>query len=293
MRSMAGTIACGAAVHLEDERRRPRVDLVARHAPQLLAVALVERRRRTTVAVQVVPDDDERVAVQRRRRALAELVAHALVAEVLLPEQLAVHVVGVEAERLEVGEDVLAVGDRRARRPRAVVDVRRFVRLLLARDPLPDGLSRLAIDRHDDEAMHAARLQAAARRVLRVAGDADGNRGRHEEAIAPDDRRRRSAAGNLHLPADVLAFRSTRAADWRSGDAVGVRAAPLRPVAARRRRSAPGRRGQRDDGDDGRHECGEPGVSTARVSGTRSPSGSVGGSSCHRRSVRSSRTGSV
>jgi hypothetical protein len=101
-------------------------------APQLLARGLVERDHVRRL-IEMIPDDDERVAVEDRRRSFAELVAHLLVAEVGLPDQLAVHVVGVEAARFEVGEKVRAVGDRRARGPRAVVLVRRFVRLFLAR----------------------------------------------------------------------------------------------------------------------------------------------------------------
>ena len=42
-RRMAGTMTCAPSVHLEDERRGPGVDFLARHAPQFLAVALVER----------------------------------------------------------------------------------------------------------------------------------------------------------------------------------------------------------------------------------------------------------
>ena len=101
----------GAAVDLQDERRRPGIDFVAGDAPQFLAVALVDRRHEGSVTVEVVPDDDQRVAVQRRGGPFAELVAHTLVAEVLLPEQLAVHVVGVQPERLEIREEGLTVGD--------------------------------------------------------------------------------------------------------------------------------------------------------------------------------------
>ena len=63
----------------------------------------------------VIPLDDDPVAVQDRRLPFAELLAHLLVAEIFLPEQLAVHVVGVEPERVEEGVDALAVGDRRRR----------------------------------------------------------------------------------------------------------------------------------------------------------------------------------
>ena len=76
----------------------------------------------------VIPDHDEVVPVEGGRGALAELVAHLLVAEVLLPDGRSVHVVGIEPERLEEREHVLPVGGGRARGPRAVVGVRRLVR---------------------------------------------------------------------------------------------------------------------------------------------------------------------
>ena len=100
-------------------------------------VRLVERDDERPALV--IPDARRGIAVQHRRRALAELVAHLLVAEVLLPDELAVHVVGVEPLRLERRDDVLAVGDRRARRPGAVVLMRALVRRRLARGLLPDA----------------------------------------------------------------------------------------------------------------------------------------------------------
>jgi len=100
-----------ATVDLEHEWCGPRVDLLARRTPQFLAIALVERCDER-LATQVIPDDNERVAVERWRRAFAKRVAHLLVAEILLPEQLPVHVVGIEPERLKVGVDTLAIRDR-------------------------------------------------------------------------------------------------------------------------------------------------------------------------------------
>ena len=69
--------------------------------------------------------------------ALAELVAHLLVAEIVLPEQLAVHVVGVQPARVEGRVDALAVGERRGRGVGAVLLVRRLVRRVLARRLAP------------------------------------------------------------------------------------------------------------------------------------------------------------
>src|SRR6185436_35878 len=95
----------------------------------------------------LIPNDHQAVVVQHWRTALTELVAHQLVAEIFLPEQLAVHVVDVHALRLEPREYALAVGDRRARCPCAVVLMARFVRRVLSRDPFPDGLAGTPIDR--------------------------------------------------------------------------------------------------------------------------------------------------
>ncbi len=120
----AGRDDLRAALVLDDERRGPGVDLVALHAPDLVAGRLVERDDERLALV--VPDDDEVRPWSDRRRALAELVAHLLVAEILLPHQLAVHVVGVEPLRLERRDDVLAVGDRGARGEGAVVLMRAF-----------------------------------------------------------------------------------------------------------------------------------------------------------------------
>src|SRR5262249_41920642 len=134
----------------------------------------------------------------------AELVAHPLLAERLLPEQRAVHVVDEHALRFEPGVDALAVGDGGARRVRAVLGMRGFVWLLLDGRALPDGLAGLAIDREHDEAMSIARRDAAARLMRCGARQPDRYSGEQKEAVAPDDRRGGSAAGHLHFPADVL-----------------------------------------------------------------------------------------
>ncbi len=221
-----------AAVVLDDQRRRPGVDLLARLPPQLLAVALVERGNER-LAVEVIPDDDDGVAVQRRRGALAELVAHALVAEILLPQERAVHVEGIEAEGFEVGVQPLAVGERRTRRPRAVVGVGSLVRFGFSHDALPHGLAGLPIERHDDEPVHAPLRLRPARRVLRVAGDADWHGGGHVDAVAPDDRRRVSAARDRSFPLDIRGWRPSRRQVLLSRDSGTVRTTPLRPVGGR------------------------------------------------------------
>ena len=104
---MPGTITCarpsrsstsGVAQVSISSRRLP---------PDLLAGLRVEhddeRSRR------VIPHDDQAIAVQRWRAALAELLAHPLVAEIVLPQRRAVHVVGVEAARFERRDQNLAV----------------------------------------------------------------------------------------------------------------------------------------------------------------------------------------
>src|SRR5688500_20290532 len=119
----------------------------------------------------MIPDDHESVAVEHRRTALAKLVAHRLVAEILLPHELAVHVVRVKAARLERCNDMLAVGHRRGRGPGAVVLMRGFVRRLFARRVLPPDAAVTPGERHGDVPMSSAPLDGAPRRMrLRPAG---------------------------------------------------------------------------------------------------------------------------
>ena len=161
------------------------------------------------LAVQVVPHDHQRVAVQHRRGPFAELVAHPLVAEVLLPQQLPVHVVRVEAERLEVGVQALAVGDGRARRPRAVVEVRR-PRAAPARARCAPTRSCRSCGRAPSPRSGACRAAgrpprgACCASPVTPAGTARGD----EQAVAPDDR-----AWSCRVPA---AAPSTRCSSSRS-----------------------------------------------------------------------------
>src|SRR4029079_690030 len=95
----------GLAVRLEDRRRRPRGNLVALRAPDLLAGRRVERRDERS-ALDVALHDDE-VLVDDGRAPDAPLVvgieepARVEHAEVLLPQQLSVEVVRVQTLRAE------------------------------------------------------------------------------------------------------------------------------------------------------------------------------------------------
>src|SRR5713101_6690790 len=119
----------------------------------------------------MIPDDDEAVLVEDGGAALAELIAHLLVAEILLPDWLAVHVVHEHALRLEPRVHALPIGDRRARRICAVVLMARFMRQLFACGPFPRDLAGAAIDGEDDESMAVARLDAAPRRMRGRTGE--------------------------------------------------------------------------------------------------------------------------
>ena len=144
---------------LDDKRCGPRIDLRPVHAPDFLTGQFVERHDERLSLM--VPHDDQAIPIQRRSASLSELVAHSLVAEIFLPNRLAVHVVGIHAARLEPCVDVLAVRYRRTRSPGAVVLMRGLVRLLLLRDPFPNRLAGRAVDRQHDESVHVARLHAA------------------------------------------------------------------------------------------------------------------------------------
>ena len=131
-----------------DEGRGPRRGFVAPDLPALLARSLVECDDERVALV--IPVDDDRVSVHDRRGTFAELVACAHVAEVLVPDQLAVLVQTVQPARAEEGPHVLAVGDRRGR-GLAGGDMARLVRYLFTDDALPNLLARVAIDGLDDE----------------------------------------------------------------------------------------------------------------------------------------------
>ncbi len=111
-------------VHLMHRRRAPRRHVTPRDAPQLLAAPGVERpEERPLLNIRL---DDHDVVVKdgrapgfplRRRVGEPAGVEHA---EVLLPEQLALEVVGVEPFRPEKGDQAFAVGGERGVRVRGL-----------------------------------------------------------------------------------------------------------------------------------------------------------------------------
>ena len=182
---MPGTITCARSSVFHNEWRRPGIDLVAIHAPEFFACPLVEGDDKRLAAL-LIPDDDKAVAMQRRRASLTELIAHALVAEILLPKSFAIHVEGVQA---------LGFEERKECSPSVTTELEAHVPLSVC-DPSCGASSRTvrshttfavaAIDGHDHESMRNAGLNAASRRMLRVSADADGHCGHEIDAIAPD-----------------------------------------------------------------------------------------------------------
>src|SRR5437870_2465148 len=168
--------------------------------PLMSPWAFVEHRDERLALM--IPDEHDAIAMQRGRRSLTELVPHSFVAEIFLPHERSVHVVHVQPARLEKRHDVLAVRNRGAGRPCAVVWMRGFMRNLFARRPLPDRAAALPIDRHHHEPMEAK--GPAAERCVRLGERGiGGDGGQYEEAIPPNHRSAGSAAWNLDLPADV------------------------------------------------------------------------------------------
>jgi hypothetical protein len=266
----------GPARVLDDERRRPRGLLVALLTPQLPTGLPVESDDERVALV--VPLDEQPVPIEGGRAALPEGQLDRHVAEVLLPEDLAVRVQRVEAARAEVGEDHLAVGGRRGGGPGGG-RVRALVGQLVADDPLPEDLPVAAPEGQDRELLRGVggRAEAGAasgRRRLGGRGRDGGcalvarHRGQDVEAIAPHDRGRGALARDRHLPADVL-----RLAPLDGGPGVGRhprhgRPAPLRPVALSVRVGAV--RAGRGQGQDERHEGeNEPGLVQANLLGER------------------------
>ena len=145
----------------------------------------------------------------------------------------ALHVVGEHAARLERHDHVLPVDDGRGRGPGAVLVVRGLVRLFFPRGAFPDDLAGPPVDGQEHELVRH-RLRAP-RGVLRVARHAHRHGARHEHAVAPHDGRGRPAAGDLHLPADVLRFTPLDGRRRRGGHAGPLRPAPLRPEPIARR----------------------------------------------------------
>src|SRR5688500_9253928 len=98
------------------------------------------------------------------------------------------------------------------------------------RRALPQHLAGLAIDGEDDEAMGLAWGDAAARRMRILAGCPHGHGREQKYLITPDDRRRRPAARDLDLPANVLLLAPLERRVRVPRDAGGFGPAPHRPV---------------------------------------------------------------
>ena len=149
---------------------------------------------------------------------------------------------------------MLAVCHRRRRRPRAVVLVGRLVRRFLARGVLPDDTAVAAVECHHDIAVDAPRIDAAARRVRIDDSGASRDRGEHEHAVSPNDRRGGAATRDLDLPPDVALFTPLDRRIGSAGDSIGERTTPLRPVAVGLGRLRKGRERQRN-GDENRGDA--------------------------------------
>ena len=168
-----------------------------------------------------------RFAEEYRRAAFPKLIAHALVAKIALPEQLAVYGIGVEPARFERRNQDLAVGNRGCGGPASVLRVRRLVRRLLAGCALPHHLARRSIDRQHHEAM--LRWRGAARRVRLFDRNLRRDRRQDVNPIAPHNRRRRAAPGDFNFPADVLRVAPLNGRRRRGRHSRRVWPAPLRP----------------------------------------------------------------
>ena len=202
----------------------------------------------------MVPDHNHGVAVERRRGALAEAHADPHVAEVAVPQQVAVHVVAEEAARPEEGADHLAVGHRRPGRPAPRV-VPALVRLLGHRGPLPDHGTVAAVDGHDHEVeqvagshrAHEATPETGEEAVAGAVAGAGRDRRQEEQVVPPDDGRRLPEPGNLHLPADVLGLTPARGRIALRRGPGRERTAPLRPIEPGGRRIGLRGRGGREE----------------------------------------------
>ena len=258
----------GFAVALDDQRGGPGSALLARLLPERLAGVLVQRD--DAGAVLVVAVDDEGVPVKRGRAAFAEAHRHAHLAQVLVPERLAVQVIAIQAARAEVGVKMFAIGEARGRGEAALALAIAFMRNLLTRHLLPKHFAGLTVQAQNGELIDFRRLGAGAEaasaflppcrpvrpvpsgavhrrsrggrwRLLAGLGGfrldllAGGDRGLDEDPVVPDDGRGVAAAGNLHLPFDVVGLAPGGGRIGCRRDAVLQRAAPLGPVLVRRR----------------------------------------------------------
>ena len=184
----------------------------SRSAPTLRAGLLVQRDDEGRAFV--VPGDDDRVAVEGRGAPFAEAPAGLHLAQVLLPDQLPVHVQAIDAAGAEVGDDALAVRDGRVRGG-AGLGPAGLVRGRFAQRLLPDRLAGPAIQREQHVLVDANRLRGRRSRGggrtgrrrfrrLRLGEAIRWNRRLNVHALAPHDRRGVPAAGNRDFPANVL-----------------------------------------------------------------------------------------
>jgi hypothetical protein len=108
--------------------------------------------------------------------------------------------------------------------------MRGLARYRLARGLLPDDLPGFSIEREDDMTMQATRLDTP-ERLMRSRGiNVLGYGRQQEDAIAPDDGRGRTTAGDFHFPSDVLRFAPLDGRVSAVGRTGCERTTPLRPV---------------------------------------------------------------
>ncbi len=231
-------------------RRRPVETFRARRPPDLAPGLRIQHHQETFL--EVIEVQQQAAVMQRQRRAFAERHVHAhLDAEVLLPDQRSVHVVGIEAAGSEERINARAVGDRRVRREAAVSAMVAFVRRGHRCGPLPQQSSRGAIDRQDFKAVLEPGIGTAARAASAPWGRSlSGRHRRRQEHPMPRDHGCRvPAPWDRELPADVAcAPRDRRVADRHTGI---ERTTPLRPFDCIRRAESQqhggGRNGHHDD----------------------------------------------
>ncbi len=191
---------------------------------------------------------DQRVAVQGGRTGGAplQIEGRVLLAQVPLPQRLALHVEGDDLPGAEPGINPLAIAHR-AGAGEVVLVVHRVLRILGRELVLPKQAAGGAIERRHGEhhdrigggARAAERLldsligsgTARQRRVHAALPHAPADLVRHEDAIANHDRRRHAQAPQLRLPGDVVGVGPGSRQRPAPGYPGAVGPAPVRPVA--------------------------------------------------------------